>query len=55
MGGAGADLTVDESVSAVLESVHGKGKENNGKFVTVKVLGWEDHGLAWYDGGVVAW
>ncbi|MCJ1238360.1 hypothetical protein MMC14_006349 [Varicellaria rhodocarpa] len=51
LGGSNADLPVDTGAKAVLEIVHGNGKEANGKFFDVKVDGWEKHdGVNQYDG-----
>lgn len=56
LGGGQADLTVEEGAKAVLEIMHGKGREDNGKFLNVRVKGWENNpGLNQYGGGITPW
>ncbi|KAL3419682.1 short chain oxidoreductase [Phlyctema vagabunda] len=56
LGTAYADLTVDESVKAVLERLHGAGKDANGKFFNVKIPGWEKRETGnQYPGGEEPW
>lgn len=41
MGGEGADLTPDQSASGILEIAHGIDLKDSGKFLTIRVPGWE--------------
>lgn len=36
-----ADLEMSEAIPAIMEKVLGAGKEDNGKFLDVRVPGWE--------------
>lgn len=47
-----AHLHVSEAVTAVVEKVLGAGKEDNGKFLDIRVPGWETSG---YSGANAAW
>ena len=56
MFGVEADLSVQVGAGAVLEAVHGHGKEDNGKFLNIRVSGWEEkEGLNRYDGLDLPW
>lgn len=56
MGGDGADLPVDIGVKATLDIVHGNTKQDNGKFLNIKVMGWENkEGPNQYDGAELPW
>jgi len=56
LGGESADLDVETGAKAVLEVVHGNGKESNGKFLNIRVAGWEEkEGFNQYDGKVLPW
>ncbi|KAK8017821.1 NAD(P)-binding protein [Apiospora rasikravindrae] len=56
LGGEQADLTVEQSASAVLKQVYDSDKGSNGKFYNIHVPGWEDNpGLNQYPGGVTPW
>ncbi|KAH8828824.1 short-chain dehydrogenase-like protein [Flagelloscypha sp. PMI_526] len=57
MGGSqDADLTVEQSVSAIFDIISRADKESNGKFLQVHVKGWENApGLNQYPGGELPW
>jgi len=56
MGGEGADLPVDVGVKATLDIVLRSTKQDNGKFLNIKVAGWEDNeGPNRYDGADLPW
>lgn len=56
LGGATADLTINQSATAVLDIVFRAGKEDNGKFFNIRVPGWEKaQGLNQYDGAQPPW
>lgn len=49
-----ADLTPDESVKGILEKIDKIDAKDTGKFLTIKVPGWENHEKQ-YDGSVRPW
>lgn len=49
-----ADLTVDESVKGILETVDKIDIKDTGKFLTIRVPGWETRQKQ-YDGSVRPW
>ncbi|PVI04853.1 short-chain dehydrogenase-like protein [Periconia macrospinosa] len=51
LGGDAADLTVEQSSNALLNVVLSVGMQDNGKFLNIKVPGWEDK----YDGQCPPW
>lgn len=58
LGGDGADLTPEEAAKAAFEIVERVGVEDNGKFLNVRVDGWEGEEMGVmrrYNGGVVPW
>ncbi|THV47317.1 hypothetical protein BGAL_0319g00080 [Botrytis galanthina] len=56
LGGASADLDVETGAKAVVELIESNGKESNGKFLNIRVAGWEkNEGINQYDGGVLPW
>ncbi|CAG8928618.1 unnamed protein product [Penicillium salamii] len=56
LGGASADLTIDQSANAVLDVVFRADKQANGKFFNIRVDGWEKaEGLNQYDGAEPSW
>ncbi|KAH8828995.1 short-chain dehydrogenase-like protein [Flagelloscypha sp. PMI_526] len=56
MGSEDAELSVEQSVSAILEIITNADKNSNGKFFDIHVPGWEDApGLNQYPGGEPAW
>lgn len=56
MGSSYADLPVETGVTAVVEALTKAGKEMNGKFLNIKVAGWEENeGLNQYDGKIIPW
>jgi hypothetical protein len=51
-----ADLSVEEGAKATLDRIMNAGKEENGKFLNIRVKGWEKkEGLNQYDGGNPPW
>lgn len=56
MGSQSAHLEVFAGVRSVKETILGAGTEKNGKFLNIKVEGWEsgEEGVK-YDGGEIAW
>ncbi|PLN85679.1 NAD(P)-binding protein [Aspergillus taichungensis] len=56
LGGESADLTTEQSASAVLDIVFHKTAADTGKFFNVRVAGWEEaEGLNQYDGAEYPW
>ncbi|RDL33851.1 NAD(P)-binding Rossmann-fold containing protein [Venustampulla echinocandica] len=56
LGGSAADLDVETGAKATLEAIQSHGKEFNGKFVNIRVAGWEhSEGLNQYDGEICPW
>jgi len=56
LGGEAADLDVETGAKAVLEAVEKHGKDFNGKFLNIRVAGWEEKpGLNQYDGKALPW
>ncbi|TGO61704.1 hypothetical protein BCON_0025g00310 [Botryotinia convoluta] len=56
LGGASADLDVETGAKAVVELIESNGKESNGKFLNIRVAGWENNeGINQYDGNVLPW
>jgi len=56
MGGESGDLDVETGAKAVLEVVDSNGKESNGKFLNIRVSGWEQaEGGIQYDGKIIPW
>ncbi|KAF7955255.1 uncharacterized protein EAE97_000514 [Botrytis byssoidea] len=56
LGGTSADLDVETGAKAVVELIESNGKESNGKFLNIRVAGWEKkEGINQYDGGVLPW
>lgn len=49
-----ADLTPDESIKGILETVDKIDAKDTGKFLTIKVPGWENSEKQ-YDGSVRPW
>lgn len=47
-----AHLHLSEAVPAILEKVSSAGKEENGKFLDIRVPGWED---TFYSGANPSW
>lgn len=55
MGGKdSADLTLDESIKGILEMADKIDAKDTGKFLTIRVPGWETHEKQ-YDGSVRPW
>lgn len=55
MGGKdSADLTLDESIKGFLETANKIDVKDTGKFLTIRVPGWENHETQ-YDGSVRPW
>ncbi|KAF2496703.1 putative short chain oxidoreductase [Lophium mytilinum] len=57
LGGDAADLPVEVGAEATLKIVQERGKEDTGKFINIKVAGWEKAPgrMNYYDGEEVAW
>ncbi|PYI08315.1 short-chain dehydrogenase-like protein [Aspergillus sclerotiicarbonarius CBS 121057] len=56
LGGDRADLTTEESVQGLLEIVIPATQVDNGKFIRVRVPGWEEvEGINQYDGAEAPW
>jgi len=56
LGGEFADLTVEQSVNAILDVVFNSTQANNGKFMNIHVPGWEkSEGINQYNGGEIPW
>ncbi|TGO30952.1 hypothetical protein BPAE_0002g00430 [Botrytis paeoniae] len=56
LGGASADLDIETGAKAVVVLIESNGKESNGKFLNIRVVGWEkNEGINQYDGNVLPW
>ncbi|PKY02379.1 putative short chain oxidoreductase [Aspergillus campestris IBT 28561] len=56
LGGSRADLSAEQGADAVLDIVREANTAQNGKFLNVRVPGWENHeGLNQYDGRELPW
>lgn len=49
-----ADLTAEESIEGILEAADKIDAKDTGKFLTIRVPGWENHEKR-YDGSVRPW
>lgn len=55
-GGEGADLTLEQGATGILEAIVNGGPEKNGRFYMITVPGWENTtGAHQYDGSFMQW
>lgn len=55
-GGEGADLTLEQGATGILEAIVSGGPEKNGRFFMITVPGWENAtGMHRYDGSDMKW
>lgn len=56
MGGPRADLAPDTSADAIIDMARNATAEQNGKFLNIRVPGWEEtKGFNQYNGEVIPW
>ena len=56
MGGPRADLAPETSADAIIDMARNATAEQNGRFLNIRVPGWEEtRGFNQYDGGVLPW